>query len=42
MTNIYIKSFNRAYYLDRCLQSIEKYVSGEYSVVDLDDGTPGK
>ncbi len=42
MTNIYIKSFNRAYYLDRCLQSIEKYVSGEYKVVVLDDGTPEK
>ncbi|MFL1606250.1 glycosyltransferase family 2 protein [Riemerella anatipestifer] len=38
--NIYIKSFNRAYYLDRCLASIERNVKGIYSVMVLDDGTP--
>ena len=38
--DIYIKSFNRAYYLDRCLYSIKTYVSGDYNVYVLDDGTP--
>lgn len=42
MTDILIKSFNRPYYLDRCLNSIEKFVSGDYSVIILDDGTPQK
>lgn len=35
-----VKSFNRPYYLDRCLQSIADKVHGEYEVVVLDDGTP--
>ena len=40
--NIFIKSFNRPYYLDRCLQSIENFVEGNFWVKVLDDGTPEK
>jgi len=42
MVYIFIKSFNRPFYLDRCIASIEKYVSGEYKIKVLDDGTPEK
>ncbi|EKB58869.1 hypothetical protein HMPREF9699_00500 [Bergeyella zoohelcum ATCC 43767] len=42
MTDIFIKSFNRPYYLDRCLQGIKTYVSGNFQVTILDDGTPEK
>ena len=42
MVNIFIKSFNRPYYLDRCLQSIENFVEGDLWVKVLDDGTPEK
>ena len=42
MVNILIKSFNRPYYLDRCLQSIENFVEGNFWVKILDDGTPEK
>lgn len=45
MTNqpeILIKSFNRPYYLDRCLYSIFKYCKNFSSVKVLDDGTPKK
>lgn len=42
MTDILVKSFNRPYYLDRCLSSIKTFVSGNYSVKILDDGTPEK
>lgn len=42
MTDIFIKSFNRPYYLDRCLFSINKNVSGNYRITILDDGTPEK
>ena len=38
--DILIKSFNRPYYLDRCLYSIEKFVKGADKIVILDDGTP--
>jgi len=38
--DIVIKSFNRPYYLDRCLQSIYQYVIGEFTLRILDDGTP--
>ena len=39
--DILIKSFNRPYYLDRCLFSIEKHVkNGNGKIVILDDGTP--
>ena len=40
--DIFIKSFNRPYYLDRCLQSIENFVEGNFWVKVLDDGTPEK
>lgn len=40
MTHLLIKSFNRPFYLDRCLQSIERFVSGYFKVIILDDGTP--
>ena len=42
MTDILIKSFNRPYYLDRCLRSIERMVAGQTTVTVLDDGTPQK
>ena len=42
MTDIFIKSFNRTFYLDRCLESIKKFVSGNYKITILDDGTPQK
>jgi hypothetical protein len=38
--NVYIKSFNRPYYLDRCIQSIHLNVIDEnLSIIVLDDGT---
>lgn len=41
--DILIKSFNRPYYLDRCLFSINKFVeNSNYSIKILDDGTPQK
>lgn len=40
--DILIKSFNRPFYLDRCLNSIYSFVSGNYRVSILDDGTPQK
>lgn len=40
MTDIIIKSFNRPYYLARCLESIYKLVSGNFRITVLDDGTP--
>ena len=40
--DILIKSFNRPFYLDRCLNSIHSFVSGDYRVSILDDGTPAK
>lgn len=42
MIGIIIKSFNRPYYLDRCIQSIYKNVEGQFTVTVLDDGTPEK
>jgi glycosyltransferase involved in cell wall biosynthesis len=38
--DILIKSFNRPYYLDRCLRSIYQHVQGEFTIKILDDGTP--
>lgn len=38
--DVIIKSFNRPYYLDRCLYSIKQYVFGVRSIQVLDDGTP--
>lgn len=41
--DIIIKSFNRPYYLDRCIQSIRKFVTdSDYRIIILDDGTPEK
>lgn len=42
MVDLFIKSFNRAFYLDRCLQSIKNFVDGDFTVKVLDDGTPEK
>ncbi|MDQ0476580.1 glycosyltransferase family 2 protein [Chryseobacterium sp. MDT2-18] len=42
MITILIKSFNRPFYLDRCLASIHRFVKGNYKVNILDDGTPEK
>lgn len=39
---ILIKSFNRPYYLDRCLFSIVENVAGYSKIIVLDDGTPEK
>ncbi|MFD2564601.1 hypothetical protein [Aquimarina rubra] len=41
--DILIKSFNRPYYLDRCIQSIKKYLKNStVNIKVLDDGTPKK
>jgi glycosyltransferase involved in cell wall biosynthesis len=40
MVTIIIKSFNRPYYLDRCLKSIQNCVKGDFDIKVLDDGTP--
>lgn len=40
MIDIFIKSFNRPYYLDRCLDSIFRLVTGNFQITILDDGTP--
>lgn len=39
---ILIKSFNRPFYLDRCISSIYQNVSGNFKIKVLDDGTPKK
>lgn len=36
---VYVKSFNRPFYLDRCLQSVKALARGVERVVVLDDGT---
>ncbi len=38
--DIIIKSFNRPYYLERCLRSIYHFVQGSFHIRILDDGTP--
>lgn len=38
--DIYIKSFNRPYLLERVLKSIVRYVKGYEKVIILEDGTP--
>ena len=41
--DILIKSFNRPYYLDRCIQSLVlNSQNSDYKIVVLDDGTPQK
>lgn len=42
MTDIIIKSFNRPHYLDRCLFSIYKNITGDFHIKIVDDGTPEK
>lgn len=37
--DIFIKSFNRPYYLERCIRSIYKNVNGDFKIKILDDGT---
>ncbi len=39
MTNIYIKSFNRAMYLDRSIRSVKSHAKGYGDIIVLDDGT---
>ena len=38
--DILIKSYNRPYYLERCLFSIQKHVAKKENFFVLDDGTP--
>ncbi len=42
MVPIYITTFKRPFYLDRCIWSIKKYVSNYGSIRVLDGGTPAK
>ena len=42
MITIIIKSFNRPYYLERCLNSLTQYGKGNFKIIVLDDGTPEK
>lgn len=37
--NVYIKSFNRPFYLDRCISSIKFNIKGCSRIIVLDDGT---
>lgn len=37
--NVYIKSFNRPFYLERCIRSIEFFATGVHRIIVLDDGT---
>ena len=38
--DILVKSFNRPYYLERCLRSIYQFAEGDFRIRVLDDGTP--
>lgn len=40
--DIYIKSFNRPFYLERCIKSIKKFVKNYKYIYILDDGTGSK
>ncbi|RYD51971.1 MAG: glycosyltransferase [Sphingobacteriales bacterium] len=40
--DILVKSFNRPYYLERCLRSLKLQLRGNYTIKVLDDGTPEK
>lgn len=43
MIDIFIKSFNRPYYLDKCLDSIYKHCQKQtFNIIILDDGTPAR
>lgn len=39
MVNVYIKSFGRPFYLDRCIRSVKFNVRGYDRIIVLDDGT---
>lgn len=38
--DLIVKSFNRPYYLERCLRSIYRFAQGSFRIRVLDDGTP--
>ncbi|WP_312321619.1 glycosyltransferase [Soonwooa sp.] len=40
--DIIIKSFNRPFYLDRCIASILENAKGDFKIFVLDDGTPSQ
>jgi hypothetical protein len=40
--DVLVPSFNRPYYLDRCLRSLRRFASGIGTIVVLDDGTPAR
>src|SRR4051812_45272248 len=40
--NLYIKSFNRPFYLERCLLTIQAFVGKNCKITVLDDGTPAR
>ncbi len=40
--DILVKSFNRPYYLERCLRSLQLQLQGAFQIKILDDGTPEK
>ncbi len=41
LVSVFIKSYNRMYYLERCLFSVKKYlIDTNYSITVIDDGTP--
>jgi len=43
VVDIFVKSFNRPYYLDRCLFSIYEFIAdSDFNIIILDDGTPKK
>lgn len=41
-TSLIIKSYNRAFYLERCIKSAQEMLVGDYQIVVADDGTPAK
>ncbi|HYG01087.1 MAG TPA: glycosyltransferase [Chryseosolibacter sp.] len=40
--DVFVKSFNRPYYLERCLRSIYWQIKGDFRITILDDGTPSR
>lgn len=42
MITIVVKSFNRPYYLERCIKSVQMNVIGDIEIKIVDDGTPEK
>jgi hypothetical protein len=37
--DVFIKSFNRPYYLERCIRSVLQHLTGDYRITVFDDGT---